>query len=269
MRRSRLPGLDGVGAHALGATTAGRAAAGLFLAALALLPWAAVLPFPWLHPRAQWSDAVFAAAALAWAVDRARTRSWPKVGLAEAGMGLYLGMAALSLWHADPRPPAGAAKLLGMAMLAAWAVVTADLVPRLGLPVVARTVAVTAVLTAVAALAGVGLFFLGVSTPFVGSYGDLVPGAYARAQAGLRASRTCWRASAYSPTASSLATTPGFLPAPRRLVLWAVVLTSLLTVSRGILALGLAALVRHADTPSEAPRSPPGRPSCSPSSSPS
>jgi O-Antigen ligase len=226
---------------------AGRAAAGLFLAALALLPWAALLPFPWLHPRAQWSDAVFAAAALAWAVDRARTRSWPKVGFAEAGMGLYLGMAALSLWHADPRPPAGGAKLLGMVMLAAWAVVTADLVPRLGLPVVARTVAVTALLTAVGALAGVGLFFLGVRTPFVGSYGDLVPGAYARAQAGLPHPNllASFCIFAYGVVARDDA---GIPPRLRRFVMVALVLSSLLTFSRGILALGLAALVRHAHT---------------------
>ena len=240
--------MRGAGA-ALGATVAERAAAGLFLAALALLPWAAVPPFPWLHPRAQWSDVVFAAAALAWLVARARTRSWPRVGLAEAGMAVYLGLAAVSLAHADPRPPSGGAKLLGMAMLGAWAVVTADLAPRLGLPAVARTVAVTTLLTAAAALTGVALFFLGVSTPFVGSYGDLVPGAYARAQAGLPHPNllASFCVFAYGVVARDDASIP---PRLRRLVLVALVLSSVLTFSRGILALGLAALVHHAATPS-------------------
>jgi hypothetical protein len=233
--------------HALGPTAAGRAAAGLFLAALALLPWAAVPPFPWLHPRAQWSDVAFAAAAIAWAVDRARTRTWPKLGLAEVGIAVYLGLAAVSLAHADPRPPSGAAKLVGMAMLGAWAVITADLTPRLGHPAIARTVAVTTLLTAAAALTGVGLFFLGVSTPFVGSYGDLVPGAYTRAQAGLPHPNllASFCIFAYGVVARDDA---GIPPRARRLVMSAVVLTSLLTVSRGILALGLAVLVHHAHT---------------------
>src|SRR3990172_8277563 len=43
-----------------------RVAAALFLLTLALLPWAAIPRFPWLHENAQWSDAVFALAVLAW-----------------------------------------------------------------------------------------------------------------------------------------------------------------------------------------------------------
>ncbi|HEY7512936.1 MAG TPA: hypothetical protein VIC87_00580, partial [Vicinamibacteria bacterium] len=93
------------------------------------------------------------------------------MGLAEVGMALYLGMAALSLWHADPRPSTGTAKLLGLSMLVAWTVVTADLVPRIGFQVVARVVAGTALVTAAAAVAGVVLFSTGVPTPFVGTYG--------------------------------------------------------------------------------------------------
>jgi hypothetical protein len=163
-------------------------------------------------------------------------------------MAVYLGMAALSLGQAEPRPPTGAAKLLGMAMLVAWAVVTADLVPRIGLPVVARTVATTTLLTAAAAAVGVGLFYFGVPTPFVGSYGDLVPGAYARAQAGLPHPNllASFCIFAHGVVARDDAV---LSPRVRRFVLGAVVLTSLLTFSRGILALGFAALVRHADTP--------------------
>ncbi len=193
---------------------------------------------------------MFAAAALAWLVDRVSTRTWPRVGLAEAGMAVYLGMSALSLWHADPRPSSGAAKLVGMAMLAAWAVVTADLVPRIGVPVVARTVAATTLLTAAAAVAGVVLFYAGVPTPFVGTYGDLLPGPYARAQAGLPHPNllASYCVFVYGVIAREDA---GVSPLLRRLVMVALVLTCLLTLSRGILALAFAALVRHSHTPSK------------------
>ncbi len=222
-------------------------AAGLFLAALALLPWATLPAFPWLHPRAQWSDLVFAAAALLWGVDHVRAGTRPKVSLAAAGMALYLGMAALSFLHADPRPPSGAAKLLGMAMLVAWVLVTADLVPRIGMPAVAHTVAATTLATAAAALAGVGLFFVGVATPLVGTYGDLVPGAYARAQAALPHPNllASFCVFAYGTITRDDA---GLSPRLRRLTTAALGLTSLLTFSRGILALGLAMLFRYADT---------------------
>jgi hypothetical protein len=127
-------------------------------------------------------------------------------------------------------------------------VVTADLVPRIGFPVVARVVAGTALLTAAAAVGGVVLFFLGVPTPFVGTYGDLVPGAYARAQAGLGhpnllASYCVFAYGAIAREDTSLS------PLLRRFVLGAVFLTSLLTLSRAILALTLAALIHHATTP--------------------
>lgn len=193
---------------------------------------------------------VFAAAAILWAVDRARERAWPRVGRAEIGMALYLGMAVLSLLRADPRPASGAAKLLGLSMLVVLAVITAEVVPRIGVPAVARTLAATTLGTSAAALAGVGLLLAGVATPFVGTYGDLVPGAYARAQAALPHPNllASFCIFAYGVVARDDA---GLSPRLRRLTTAAVALTSLLTFSRGILALGLAALVRHADTPGE------------------
>ncbi len=226
----------------------GRAIAFLYVATLALLPWATVPPFPWLHPRAQWSDVVFAATTLLWVVDRARQRAWPKIGLAEMGMAMYLAMAVLSLLQADPRPSSGAAKLVGMAMLAALALITADLVPRIGFPAVAGTVAATAVVTAAVAVLGVGLFFAGVRSPFVGTYGDLTPGGYVRAQAALPHPNllASFCVFAYGVVARDDA---GLSPRLRKLTTAAIALMSLATFSRGILALGLAVLVRHAETP--------------------
>ena len=54
-----------------------RLAAALYLATLALLPWGGLVPFPWLHENAQWSDVLFAASALAWAAGLLAARRWP------------------------------------------------------------------------------------------------------------------------------------------------------------------------------------------------
>ena len=101
---------------------------------------------------------------------------------------------------------------------------------------------ITTLLTAGLALVGVALFISGVRSPFVGTYGDLTPGAYARAQAALGhpnllASFCVFAYGCLTRGDASLS------PRWRRLAIIAVTLTSLLTFSRGILALTLAALV--------------------------
>lgn len=190
---------------------------------------------------------MFAVAALLWAVARAKSGAWPRLSLFHLGLALYLGAAALSLAHADKPPAAGPAKLLGMGMLVALSVITADLLPRVGAPRVAQVVAVTTLVTSAAAVAGVVLWKAGVATPFVGTYGDLQPGAYARAQAAflhpnLLASFCVFGYGVVSREDAGLS------KHLRRLTIAALALASLSTLSRGILALGLAALVRHADT---------------------
>lgn len=226
-----------------------RLVAFLYLATLALLPWSSWPRFPWLHEHAQWSDAVFAAAAVLFVVDRLRAGEPVRFGLVHAGMALYLGMAAAALAFAEPRAESGAAKLLGMAMLAALALVTADLARRPGLTTaITRVVAGTSLVVAAAAAAGVALAIAGVPTSLVGAYGDLVPGAYARAQAGfphpnLLASFCVFAAGVVGRDEQAL---PRRL---RRIVLGALLGAVLLTFSRTILAFGLAVLVRRADTP--------------------
>jgi len=226
-----------------------RAAAFLYLATLALLPWGAWPRFPWLHEHAQWSDAVFAGAALLWVVDRRRTRTPFRPRLVHLGMAVYLGAAAVSLVLAHERAESGPAKLLGIGMLVALAVVTSDLAARPGaLTAIARTVAGTALAVAVVAAAGVVLALLGARTGLVGTYGDLVPGAYARAQAGfphpnLLASFCVFAAGVVAREDAAISR------GLRRLALGALLVTVLLTFSRGILGFGLAWLVRRADSP--------------------
>jgi hypothetical protein len=221
----------------------------LYLATLALIPWAALVPFPWIHENARWSDAAFALAFLAWLAGLARERRLPRLRPVHAGLALYLAWAALSFVAAAPRVPSGPAKLLGLGMLLALFVVTSDLADRPGMPAgIGRTIGVTSLLAALAALVGVVLSGFGTITPLVGTCGDLLPGPLSRAQAGfphpnLLASFCVFAAGVTAREDAGLSR--GF----RRLVTAALAVTVLLTTSRAILAFGLAAAIRHATTP--------------------
>jgi hypothetical protein len=221
----------------------------LYLATLALLPWAALAPFPWLHENARWTDVVFALAAAAWAAGLVRERRLPRFRAVHAGLALYLGWAAVSLVAASKHPTAGPAKLLGLAMLAALLVVTSDMMSRPGLPAaVGRTLAATSLLTAVAAVVGVVLSAYGRITPLVGTCGDLLPGPLSRAQAGfphpnLLASFCVFAFGAIERDDAGLS------PPWRRAVRVALALTVVLTTSRAILGFALAVAIRGARTP--------------------
>jgi hypothetical protein len=226
-----------------------RVARVLFLATLALLPWAALVPFPWLHENARWTDIVFALAAAAWAVGLVAQRRLPRLRAVHAGLALYLGWAAVSLAAASPRPAAGPAKLLGLAMLAALFVVTSDMMGRPGMPsAVGRTLAVTSLLTALAAVVGVVLSAYGKITPLVGTCGDLLPGPLSRAQAGFPHPNllASWCVFAFGALEREDA---GLSRAWRHVVRVALAVTVLLTLSRAILAFALAAAIRGATTP--------------------
>ncbi len=222
----------------------------LYLATLAFIPWAALLPFPWIHENARWSDVLFALACLA-----GRSGCCSSGGCrgcarcTSASRSTSAGRRSRSPM-ATPRPSSGPAKLLGLAMLAALFVVTSDLAGRPGMPAaIGKTIAVTSLFTALAALVGVVLSGFGILTPLVGTCGDLLPGPLSRAQAGfphpnLLANFCVFalrrrRARGRRPLAP-------LAPARDR---GARALASLLTTSRAILAFGLAAAIRHATTP--------------------
>lgn len=224
-------------------------ARGLFLASLFLLPWGALVPLGALHEHAQWGDAVFALATAAWVASLLAARERPRLRPVHAALALYVAWAGVSWLAAAPQPASGPAKLLGIAMLAALFVVTSAMMERPGMPAaIARTVAATALLSALAAIAGVALALLGRTTPLVGACGDLLPGPLSRAQAGfphpnLLAS-FCVFASAV------VAREDARLPRRVRLAVQAALTAAvLLTTSRAILAFGLSALLRHAHTP--------------------
>jgi hypothetical protein len=231
-----------------GGTT--RAALTLYFFSLVLIPWTWFPPFPWLHEHAQWSDAIFAAAAVAWLFDRRQLRTWPRLRPAHAALALYLFLAFLSLLFATPDPRVGASKLLGVAELCTLAFITSDLAsrPRISRGI-GRAIAITSLVTAAAALAGLVSFYAGVNSRLIGIYGELEPSPwYARVQAG-----------AYNPNllasfcifaAAVVARRDSELPvALRRVTIVALWLTVLLTFSRGILGFVLAVVIRTANTP--------------------
>ena len=221
----------------------------LYLATLALLPWGALVRFPGLHENAQWSDVVFALAAVAWAAGLVASRRLPRLRAVHAGLALYLGWAVVSLLAASPPAASGPTKLLGVAMLVALFVVTSDMMGRPGMPpLVGRTLAATSLLTALAAVVGVALSYYGRITPLVGTCGDLLPGPLSRAQAGfphpnLLASWCVFAAGALAREDAGLSRSW------RRLAQAALAITVVLTVSRAILAFALAAAIRGATTP--------------------
>ncbi|MEK6288273.1 MAG: O-antigen ligase family protein [Acidobacteriota bacterium] len=221
----------------------------LYVTSLALLPWTWFPPFPWLHEHAQWSDAVFGGTAVLWAIERCQLGKWPRLRPAHAALALYFLLACLSLLIASPNPRSGAPKLLGVAELCTLAFITSDLASRpAGSRAIARVIAITSLLTAAAAIAGLLLFYAGIGSRLIGIYGELEPAPwYARIQAGTHnpnlLASFCIFASAV------VARRDGELPVwLRRLTFVALSITVCLTFSRGILGFMLAAVIRGAHT---------------------
>lgn len=230
-----------------------RALRGSYLAALFLLPWTWFPPFPWLHAHAQWSDALVALTAGLWVLECWREGRRPRLGLAHAGMAVYLGAAALSVALVTPGQVAPALKLLGMAELAVLAVLTADLAPRPGMMrAIGRAVLWTSLTLAAGVALGYVLYYAGIQTPLVAEWaGDLVPNPYFRRAKG-GAFHPNLLASFGIFAAAVLAHPRAELPARwRRLAAILVGVMVVLTLSRGLLGLGLAAAIRWARRPAQ------------------
>jgi hypothetical protein len=192
---------------------------------------------------------LFALATLGWALGLVLERRLPRLRAVHVGLALYVGWAAVSLAMASPRHPSGPAKLLGLAMLAGLFIVTSDLAGRPGMPAaIGKTIAVSSLVTALAALAGVVLSGFGIITPLVGTCGDLLPGPLSRAQAGFPHPNLLanFCVFAYGVVARE---DSGLSRRWRRLSIAAVAIAVVLTTSRAILAFGLAAAIRRATTP--------------------
>ena len=218
----------------------------LYLVVLALLPWSWFPPFPWLHQHAQWGDVIFAATAAVWVIEAFWARRWPQIRPIHVALALYLVFALCSFLLTTVNR-SSTAKLLGIAELCILAVITSDIASRPGIiPTIGRVILVTALLTAAAGITGVVLFYAGVESRLIGTYGDLVPSAnYARVQAGFYQPNLL---ASFCIFAAAVIKNVEVCPRLRRATAAALWLTVLLTFSRGILAFGLAAAIRGANT---------------------
>lgn len=219
-----------------------------YLITLVLLPWSWFPPFPWLHEHAQWSDVAFALTFILWLGEKLRTGQWPRASGMHVAVVCYLVSATLSLIISSSNTRVGTWKLIGLCELACLALVTADLLSRPERRRAATLVIITtSMITAAAGIGGLALFYVGVDTSLVGPYGDLTPSVwYARIKAGtthpnMLASFTIF-ASAIVAAANDIS------PKKRRVLQAVLLLTVLLTFSRGILAFCLAAAIRIAST---------------------
>ena len=218
----------------------------LFLLGVALVPWTWFPPFPWLHQHAQWADPVFACAAVLWLVERVRKRLSPLPLHAPSVLAaLYFGCAAGStLAHGAAETMR--AKLLGIGELCVLLILTADLTSS---PLVAKwfghVIAVNAIVIGALAVVGLALYYAGIHTNLVGSYGAyLVPSSgYARMQVGmyhpnLLGSYTIFGAAVVAAPRSRLA------PWLRRAASAALWIAAILSISRAAIGFALAALLR-------------------------
>jgi O-Antigen ligase len=220
---------------------------GLVLGALALIPWGVLPPAPWLHPRAQWSDVLLGlAVVLRVSLLLRQGLRLPRPRPVHAASLGYLAWAGLSWWANGAG--AGGAKLLGLASLVALAALTAEITrTREGARAAAVALSLGAVSAALAAFLGAALFLAGRNSFLVGGYGDLVPGAYPRVQAGLTHPNLL---ASYAIAAAAVAASPssGFSVRWSRGLRLLLALAVALTFSRAALGYVLAWLVAAAST---------------------
>lgn len=187
---------------------------------------------------------MFAAAVLLWVFRLRSAERRPPLGGLAAALALYVGWSALS-WAVRGEGTA-AFKLLGLAELGALLVVTADLLRDQEMRArVGMAVGLTSLAAAAAALAGEVLFLRGWPTALVGTYGDLVPGHYARAQAGLTHPNLLASFCVFASTVVAWGLADRH-PRLARVVQAALLVAVTLSGSRSLLTFGLAAVLRGA-----------------------
>jgi hypothetical protein len=221
----------------------------LYLGAIALLPWARVPPFPWLHENAQWSDVLVLAATLAWLAEQWRQELRAPT-LAALLLGVFVLLTGAS-WLVAPVGYGGTVgDFVGACELAVIAYLTSRFAAdRWAFELIVRVVTVTSLLVVGAAILGLALFYADVETELVARFGPLGTAAdYARAQAALEHPAALGSYCIYA--SAVIAQGGGVLP--RRLrqgAQVALALAVVLTFSRAIIGFILAALIQIADTP--------------------
>jgi O-antigen ligase len=220
---------------------------GLYLVALTLLPWKWLSPLGGLSERAGWTDVFVALAVVAWSWEMVRRGARPRLRAPHWALAAYVVAGVLSALIASGNRGDAVANALLMVELAMLFVLTSDYASeRRGRDAIVLVVLVVAAVTILQTLLGVALFYLHVDTSLVGAYGDLAPSdSYARIAAGFYSAPLlgsfCIFASAVLARDDS--------DLPRSLLRTArigLALVALLTFSRAIVGLAVAALIRAA-----------------------
>ena len=220
---------------------------GVYLLALAVLPFRWLSPAGSLQQHAEWTDILVAVAAMLWLVQKVRAgalrrslRTW------QLPLGLYVALGAVSYALAVPGRGASATTVLLMAELAVLAAITADFA---GEPqrrrAIARVIAASAGATVLLGALALILFYAGAHSGLIGAYGEQFTPShlYGRVQAGfesppLLASFCIFASGVIASDAAAI---------PRRLRIALQITLGLLcaaTLSRGLIGFLLALTIR-------------------------
>ncbi len=158
---------------------------GLYLLALAALGFKWLSPISSIQEHGGWSDVLLAAAAVAWVIERALARTFPRLRGFHLLLLAFVGLTLISALFAEAHGTA-ARNLLLIVELAVLAFLSSEFASdRNGLNGIVFVVTAVALLTAALALVALALFYFDVHTSLTSGYGDLTPSdRYARIAAG-------------------------------------------------------------------------------------
>jgi hypothetical protein len=219
-------------------------ALGVYLVALLLLPWRWLSPLGSINSRAGASDLFIALAALTWLVTRRRALGRTRPTPAHIALAAYVGWAVVSA-AVSSNHRTSAEGLLVILDVVALCVMTWDFASgRLGRELIVKVVAIDVVVVAVTVFVALVLFYSGVRSGLLDSYGALNPSSsYARVRAGFYSGPLLGSFCIFAW--ATLAWGAEWFRPRTWLVLQAlVVLVALSTISRGAIALLVAMTVR-------------------------
>src|SRR5215216_2948624 len=219
---------------------------GLYLLALAALGFKWLSPISSIQEHGGWSDVLLAAAAVTWVIERALTRTFPRLRGFQLLLLAFVGLTLISALFAEAHGTA-ARNLVLVAELAALAFLSSELASgRDGLNGIVFVVTAVALITAALAVVALALFYFDVHTSLTSGYGDLTASdRYARIAAGFESAPLlgsfCIFASAI--VAQEEAPLPRSLRRATQVVLSLLVLS---TLSRAAIGFFAAIAVRNA-----------------------
>lgn len=220
---------------------------GLFLLAVAVLPFRWLSPLGSLNERSGWTDIFFAAAVAAWLWEK-RHRRWEAVRRSlrpwHAGLAAYVILAGISA-TLSREPGTAATSFLLTAELAFVAVLAADFgSQRAGCRAIAWAVLVGALATAVLAVVGLCLYYADFDTGLVMPFGgNLASHSYTRVRAGFFSAPLLADYCIFASAILAMDEAPVTRRA-RRFVQTALGTMTLATLSRGLFGFLAAAVVR-------------------------